>query len=604
MDSEQMHSDAIKTGPDRAPARAMLRATGLDDAAIAKPLIAVVHSWSDVSPCNLNLRDLAQHVRQGVLAAGGTPIEFNTIAVTDGIAMGTPGMRASLASRELIADSIELAVRGHCLDGLVVLCGCDKTIPAAAMALARLDLPGLMLYGGSILPGCHKAKNTTIQDVFEAVGAHAAGRIDDAELAAIEKTACPGAGACGGQFTANTMALATTFLGLAPMGLNDIPAPDPAKADAARACGERVMQLVREQRSARSFVTADALRNAAVAVTATAGSTNAILHLLAIAREANVEFALDEFDAISRTTPVIADLKPGGRYMAPDMHLAGGSRLLGARLRAAGLVRDMDTVSGATLFAELDRAKEHAGQRVILSADAPLKARGGFGVLYGNLAPEGCVVKLAGHEALRFEGVARVFDSEEEGFAAVQRREIVKGDVVVIRGEGPVGGPGMREMLAVTAALVGQGLGGDVALITDGRFSGATYGFMVGHICPEAALGGPIAKLRDGDRIVIDVDARTISTDAAIDARASEWRTSRAAETRGALAKFAATVSSASTGACTGFPVARAGDVARGFIAESANASMGTEGAQRTVTPGPSPQPLSRRERGSAPEPA
>jgi dihydroxy-acid dehydratase len=553
-----MHSDAIKTGPDRAPARAMLRATGLDDAAIAKPLIAVVHSWSDVSPCNLNLRELADHVRAGIRAAGGTPIEFNTIAVTDGIAMGTSGMRASLASRELIADSIELAVRGHCLDGLVVLCGCDKTIPAAAMALARLDLPGLMLYGGSILPGCHKDKNTTIQDVFEAVGAHAAGKIDDAELGAIEKTACPGAGACGGQFTANTMALATTFLGLAPMGLNDIPAPDPAKRVAARACGERVMSLVRENRSAREFVTADSIRNAAVAVTATAGSTNAILHLLAIAREAGVDFALDEFDAISRSTPVIADLKPGGRYMAPDMHLAGGSRLLGARLREANLIADIDTVSGASLFAEIATAQERDGQRVILSAQAPLKARGGFGILYGNLAPEGCVVKLAGHEALRFDGTARVFDSEESCFAAVQARAIHAGDVVVIRGEGPVGGPGMREMLAVTAALVGQGLGGEIALITDGRFSGATYGFMVGHICPEAALGGPIARLRDGDHIVIDVEARTISTDADLTARGNEWRAPRAAETRGALAKFAAAVSSASTGACTAFPAPRA----------------------------------------------
>ena len=552
-----MHSDAIKSGPDRAPARAMLRATGLDDAAIAKPLIAVVHSWSDVSPCNLNLRELAEHVRAGIRAAGGTPIEFNTSAVTDGIAMGTSGMRASLASRELIADSIELAVRGHCLDGLVVLCGCDKTIPAAAMALARLDLPGLMLYGGSILPGCHKDRNTTIQDVFEAVGAHAAGTIDEAELSAIEKTACPGAGACGGQFTANTMALATTFLGLAPMGLNDIPAPDPAKRDAARACGERVMDLVRENRSAREFVTADSIRNAAVAVTATAGSTNAILHLLAIAREAGIEFALDEFDAISRCTPVIADLKPGGRYMAPDMHLAGGSRLLGARLREAKLIVDTDTVSGASLFDEIASAQEREGQRVILSAQAPLKARGGFGILYGNLAPEGCVVKLAGHDALRFAGTARVFDSEEACFAAVQAREIVAGNVVVIRGEGPVGGPGMREMLAVTAALVGQGLGGEIALITDGRFSGATYGFMVGHICPEAALGGPIAKLRDGDRIVIDVESRTISTDAALETRGNEWRTPRAPETRGALAKFAASVSSASTGACTAFPASR-----------------------------------------------
>jgi dihydroxy-acid dehydratase len=552
-----MHSDAIKTGPDRAPARAMLRATGLDDAAIAKPLIAVIHNWSDVSPCNINHRELAAEVRAGIEAAGGTPIEFNTIAVTDGIAMGTPGMRASLASREVIADSIELAVRGHCLDGLVVLCGCDKTIPAAAMALARLDLPGLMLYGGSILPGCHKDQATTIQDVFEAVGAHAAGRIDDAELAAIEKTACPGAGACGGQFTANTMALASTFLGLAPMGLNDIPAPDPAKKPAARWCGERAVQMVKEGINARQFITAESVRNAAVAVTATAGSTNAILHLLAIAREAGVEFDIDQFDSISRDTPVITDLKPGGKYMAPDMYLAGGSRLLGARLRAAGKIVDQPTVSGNSLFSEIERAEETPKQKVIYSCEAPVKARGGFGICYGNIAPEGCVVKLAGHSALRFEGRARVFNGEEACFAAVQRREIVAGDVVVIRGEGPVGGPGMREMLAVTAALVGQGLGGEIALITDGRFSGATYGFMVGHICPEAALGGPIARLSDGDRIVIDVEARTLSTDADLDARTNQWTPPVPPPRSGALAKFAAAVSSASTGASTAFPAPR-----------------------------------------------
>ena len=552
-----MHSDAIKTGPSRAAARAMLHATGLDDAAIAKPLIAVVHSWSDVSPCNLNLRDLAHHVRRGVIAAGGTPIEFNTIAVTDGIAMGSAGMRASLASRELIADSIELAVRGHCLDGVVVLCGCDKTIPAAAMALARLDLPGLMLYGGSILPGCHNNRATTIQDVFEAVGAHAAGKIDDAELKAIESTACPGAGACGGQFTANTMALATTFLGLAPMGLNDIPAVDPKKADAAYACGERVMDLFRSNTGARSFVTADSLRNAAVAATATAGSTNTVLHLVAIAREAGIDFSIDEFHAISERTPVIGDLKPGGRFMAPDMYLAGGSRLLGARLKDAGLITDQPTVSGKSLFEEVATFEERPGQQVIRSIDAPVKSRGGYGVIYGNVAPEGCVVKLAGHDQLRFEGTARVYDSEEACFAAVQTREIVAGDIVVIRGEGPVGGPGMREMLAVTAALVGQGLGGEIALITDGRFSGATYGFMVGHICPEAALGGPIGKLRTGDRIVIDVEHRTLSTDADIASRGTEWKPINERVLTGALAKYAAQVSSASTGAVTAFPAPR-----------------------------------------------
>ncbi len=551
-----MHSDAIKTGPDHAAARAMLRATGLTADDIRKPLIAVVHSWSDVSPCNLNLRDLAQDVREGIKAAGGTPIEFNTIAVTDGIAMGSSGMKASLASRDLIADSIELAVRGHCLDGLVVLCGCDKTIPAAAMALARLDLPGLMLYGGSILPGCHKGQNITIQDVFEAVGAHAAGKIDADELEGVEADACPGAGACGGQFTANTMALATQFLGLSPIGANDIPAPDPAKHAVAKACGVRVMELVNQGISARSFVTPDAIRNAAAAATATAGSTNAVLHLLAIAREAGFSFHMDEFDAISRRTPVITDLKPGGKYFAPDMYLAGGARLLGQRLQEANLVTDEPTVSGKTLFQEFATAQEREGQKVIYHTQHPVKTRGGFGIVYGNIAPDGCVVKLAGHDVLRFTGTARVFDGEEACFKAVQARQIVAGDVVVIRGEGPVGGPGMREMLAVTAALVGQGLGGEVALITDGRFSGATYGFMVGHICPEAALGGPIGKLRTGDAITIDVEARTISTDADLDSRKSEWKPGPR-ETTGALAKYAALVSPASEGAVTAFPPAR-----------------------------------------------
>lgn len=551
-----MHSDAIKTGPDHAAARAMLRGTGRTPEDIRKPLIAVVHSWTDVSPCNINLRDLAQEVKKGVTEAGGTPIEFNTIAITDGIAMGSPGMRASLASREVITDSTELAVRGHCLDGVVVLCGCDKTIPAAAMALARLDLPGLMLYGGSIMPGTHRGRKITIQDVFEAVGAHAAGTMDDVELEEIEGEACCGAGACGGQFTANTMALATSLMGLAPMGANDIPAPDPAKLVAARACGVRVMELLREGISARSFITPESIRNAAVAATATAGSTNAVLHLLAIAREAGFSFPLDEFDNISRRTPVIADLKPGGRFMAPDMYAAGGTRLLGQRLMQAGLITDQPTVSGRSLFEEFAKYTETEGQEVILDVAQPLKARGGYGIVYGNIAPDGCVVKLAGHSTMRFEGTARVFDGEEACFAAVQRREVVAGDVVVIRGEGPVGGPGMREMLAVTAALIGQGLGGDVALITDGRFSGATYGFMVGHICPEAALGGPIGKLRDGDRIVIDVQARTISTDADLASRALEWQPHERV-TSGALAKYAALVSPASEGAVTAFPPPR-----------------------------------------------
>jgi len=550
-----MQSDAIKKGSERAPARAMLRATGLDQQAIEKPLIAVIHNYSDVSPCNLNHRILAEQVRQGVREAGGTPIEFNTIAVTDGIAMGSSGMRASLTSREIIADSIELAVRGHCLDGAVVLSGCDKTIPAAAMALARMDIPGLVLYGGSILPGMHAGRAITIQDVFEAVGAHAAGKISDAELLAIEEQACPGAGACGGQFTANTMALALSFLGLSPMGLNDIPATDANKRAAARQCGAIVLQLLAAGQSARRFVTAESLRNAAVAVTATAGSTNAILHLLAIAREADIALSLDLFEEVSQNTPVIADLKPGGRFMAPDMYLAGGSRLLGQRLRAAGLLQDGPTVSGKSLFEELDAGTETPGQKVILDCAQPLKSRGGFGVLYGNLAPDGCVVKLAGHGKLRFDGVARVFDGEEAAFAAVKANKIVAGDVVVIRGEGPVGGPGMREMLAVTAALVGQGLGGEIALVTDGRFSGATYGFMVGHVCPEAALGGPLARLREGDLISIDVAARSISTPADLAAREAIAVPQR--ETRGALAKYAAQVSSASTGAVTAFPPLR-----------------------------------------------
>lgn len=548
------YSHEIKQGPGHAPARAMLRATGLDSAAIAKPLVAVVHAYSDVSPCNLNHRILAQEVRAGVQAAGGTPIEFNTVMVTDGIAMGTSGMRASLVSREVITDSIELAVRGHCLDAVVVICGCDKTIPAAAMALARLDRPGLMLYGGSILPGHHAGRAITIQDVFEAVGAHAAGKISDEELAAIEGAACPGAGACGGQFTANTMALAATFLGLSPMGANDIPATDPAKRAAARACGERVMAELAAGRNARRYLTMDAFHNAITAVTATAGSTNAVLHLIAIAREAGLNLPLNAFDDISRRTPVIADLKPGGRFMAPDMHLAGGSRLLGLRLREAGLLSEADTVSGQTLYTEIDAAQETTGQQVIRPLAEPVKARGGFGVCYGNLAPDGCVVKLAGHAQLRFEGTARVYDGEEACFAAVQRREVVAGDVVVIRGEGPVGGPGMREMLAVTAALVGQGLGGDVALMTDGRFSGATYGFMVGHVCPEAALGGPIARLRTGDRIVIDVEARTISTDADLASREPVLMKVVEDARRGVFAKYARLVRPASEGAVTAFP--------------------------------------------------
>ncbi|RDZ26179.1 dihydroxy-acid dehydratase [Lysobacter silvisoli] len=551
-----MRSNAIKSGPARAPARAMLRATGLDDAAIARPLVAVVHTWSDVSPCNITLRDLAQHVRRGVSDNGGTPIEFNTIAVTDGIAMGSDGMRASLASRETIADSIELAVSGHCLDAMVLLVGCDKTIPAAAMAAARLDIPTVVLYGGTIMPGhCPSKRGSgedkplTVQDVFEAVGAHSAGRIDDAELHRIESHACPGAGACGGQFTANTMAMVLTFLGLSPLGLNDIPAIHADKPEAAHHCGELVMQQLRKGGpTPRTLLTLPSLRNAARAVSATAGSTNAALHLLAIAHEAGVAFDLEEFEAAA-STPVIADLKPGGRYTAAEMFEFGGAALVARELRQAGLIEDIPTVTGLSFFHELDQACMADGQDVVRPIADPIKPRGGYSIVYGNLAPEGCILKLAGHGREHFSGPARVFDSEEAAFAAVQARQIRAGDVVAIRFEGPTGGPGMREMLAVTAALVGQGLGNDVALITDGRFSGATHGFMVGHIAPEAAHGGPIARLREGDIVSIDVATRSLSVAADLDAREPARIEPRV--TTGVLAKYARSVGSASRGAVT-----------------------------------------------------
>ena len=549
-----MKSYQIKKGPDRAPARAMLRATGLNDEQIGRPMIAVVNTWSDVTPCNIHLRELAEPLKEGIRAAGGTPVEFGSIVVTDGISMGSEGMRCSLMSRELVADSVELVTRGHCLDGVVVLVGCDKTIPAGAMALARLNLPGLVVYGGSIMPGNHEGIPITIQDVFEAVGAHAAEKIDDAELHAIESEACPGAGACGGQFTANTMAMALTALGLSPMGVNDIPAVHPDKKEALKACGKLVMDAFRQDRKPRDIVTADALRNAATVVTATAGSTNAVLHLLAIAREAGVSFDIDEFDAVSRATPIIADLKPAGRFMAPDLFEAGGTPLVIDRLRAAGLLKDSPTITGRSLFEETADTQVSDGQEVVVDIDAPLKPRGGFGILYGNLAPEGCVAKLAGHGEFKFTGPARVFESEDDCFRAVQNREIVGGEVIVIRNEGPRGGPGMREMLAVTAALVGQGLDNSVALMTDGRFSGATYGFMVGHVAPEAAGGGPIALLRDGDSITIDVDARRVDTDADLEARRAGWKPRPHAYATGALAKYAFMVSSASQGAVTSFP--------------------------------------------------
>lgn len=547
-----MRSNAIKHGPDRAPARAMLRATGLDDADIAKPLVAVVHTWSNVSPCNLNLRDLAAAACEGIRAAGGTPIEFNTIAVTDGIAMGTSGMRASLVSREIITDSIELAVDGHCLDAMVVLCGCDKTIPAAAMALARLNIPGVALYGGSIAHGRLDGRSITVQDVFEAVGAHGAGKLSSEKLCQVEKSACPGAGACGGQFTANTMAMVLTALGLSPLGLNDIAATDPAKRDAAFRCGELALECFNVQRLPREVLTPTAFRNAARLVAATAGSTNAVLHLLAIAREAGVPLTLEDFELASRDTPVLADLKPGGRYTALELTAVGGAALVAAAMREGGLIDDASTVTGRSLFAELDAAAPQMdGQDVVRPASAPLKPRGGYSILYGNVAPEGCVLKLAGHGRMRHEGPARVFDSEEQAFAAVQTGSIKAGDVIVIRNEGPAGGPGMREMLAVTAALVGRGLGNDVALITDGRFSGATHGFMVGHIAPEAVRGGPIGLLREGDHLVIDAQTRTLSTDADLDARRADWQPPAAKVVSGVLAKYARLVGSAAEGAVT-----------------------------------------------------
>jgi dihydroxy-acid dehydratase len=546
-----VHSDAIKKGINRAPARAMLKATGLNDADLEKPLIAVANTWTDATPCNLHLRELGAKVKEGIRAAGGTPIEFNTVVVSDGISMGTEGMRASLVSREVIADSIELAVLGAMCDGVVALSGCDKTLPGTMMALARLDRPGLMLYGGSIMPGNFRGKNVTIQDVFEAVGACAAGRMTEGDLRALEDVACPGAGACGGQFTANTMSMAGEMLGLSAMGLNDVPAVDPRKGGVAARAGEIVMKLVAADLRPSKILTRAAFDNAITAVAATAGSTNAVLHLLAIAREAGVALTIDDFDAISAKTPTLADVVPGGRFMAADLERAGGIRLVAARLAQAGLLKDSMTVSGRSILAEAADAKETAGQEVVRPLDRPLSPRGGFAILRGSLAPEGSVVKLAGHNRRKHTGPARVFDSEEACFAAVQRREIKAGDVVVIRYEGPKGGPGMREMLGVTGALVGQRLDDSVVLLTDGRFSGATHGFMVGHVAPEAQVGGPIAFVKDGDQITIDVDTRRMDVAADLEARRAGWKAPAPRYTRGVMAKYAAAVSSAAVGAVT-----------------------------------------------------
>jgi len=546
-----MQSDAIKKGIARAPARAMLKATGLTDADLEKPLVAVANTWSDVTPCNMHLRGLAEKVKEGIRAAGGIPIECNTIVISDGITMGTEGMKGSLVSREVIADSIELFVRSHAFDAVVAICGCDKTIPGTVMALARLNLPSLSLYGGSIMPGHFHGHDVTILDVFEAPGAYVAGKMSEKDVRELEGSACPGAGACGGQFTANTMAGAITFLGMSPMGANEVPAVDSRKAQVAFDCGKLVMDLLAKDIRPKQVITPAALRNAITSVLATGGSTNGVLHLLAIARDAGIPLSIDEFDRLSKKTPVLADLKPGGRFNAPDMAVAGGMRLLGKRLEEAGLLEDSLTVSGKNLFEEVRDARETPGQEVIRPFANPLKKEGGIAILKGSLAPEGCVVKLVGHERLLHTGPARVFDSEESCFAAVQRREIKAGDVVVIRYEGPRGGPGMREMLAVTGALVGQGLGDSIALITDGRFSGATHGLMVGHVAPEAATGGPIAFIRDGDTITLDVRARRLDVDANLDERRAQWKAPAPRYASGVMAKYAKLVSSASEGAVT-----------------------------------------------------
>jgi len=558
LDSLKPRSAALTDGAHRAPARAMLRAAGLTDEDFSKPLIGIANTWIEIGPCNYHLRELAVHVRDGIRRAGGTPLEFNTISISDGITMGTEGMRASLISREVIADSIELVARGNLLDGLIVLVGCDKTIPGGAMALARLNIPGLMLYGGSIAPGQYEGHSVTIQDVFEAVGAHARGKMTDQQLKDLECVACPGAGACGGQFTANTMALVCEFLGLAPMGISSVPATNEGKARAGELAGELTLGLLRKNLTPSKIITKSAIENAIAGVAATGGSTNAVLHLLAIAREAGIALSIDDFDRISAKTPILADLKPGGRFVATDLYAAGGTPLVARRMLEAGLLHgDCITVTGRSLAEEAAGAKETSGQEVVRTKNNPLKSTGGLVILKGNLAPEGCVVKVAGHDTQNFRGPARVFDGEEAAFAAVENGEIRPGDVVVIRYEGPRGGPGMREMLAVTAALVGAGLGDSVALLTDGRFSGATHGLMAGHVAPEAAMGGPIAAVRDGDMVVFDLPKRSLSVevaDAELRNRIASWKAPVPRYTQGVMAKYALLVSSSSLGAVTSVP--------------------------------------------------
>jgi dihydroxy-acid dehydratase len=548
-------SRALVDGPNRAGARSMLRACGLKDEDFAKPLIGVANTWIEIGPCNYHLRELAVDVKAGIRAAGGTPLEFNTVSISDGITMGTEGMRTSLVSREVIADSIELVTRGNMFDAIVILVGCDKTIPGGIMAAARLNIPALVLYGGSIAPGEFEGHAVTIQDVYEAIGSHARGGMSDARLTALEIAACPGAGACGGQFTANTMALVAEFLGIAPMGLSGVPATNAAKHNAGHRAGELVMDLLRKDITPSKIITKAAIENAITGVAATGGSTNSVLHLLAIANEARIPLSIEDFDRISTRTPILADLKPGGRFVATDLYAAGGTALVAKRLIDAKLLNgDSITVTGRTIGEEARAAKETAKQEVVRPLDKPLKTTGGLVILKGNLAPEGCVLKVAGHDYKTFRGPARVFDNEEAAFAAVESGGIKTGDVVVIRYEGPKGGPGMREMLQVTAALIGAGLGDSVALLTDGRFSGATHGLMAGHVAPEAVNGGPIAAIADGDMIEFDIPKRSLNvalTDAEIQRRMSTWRAPAPRFSTGVMAKYALMVSSAAQGAVT-----------------------------------------------------
>jgi len=551
----KLKSHDLLVGPGRAPARAMLKAVGFTDEDLSRPIIGVANTWIEVMPCNFHLRRLSERVKAGIRAAGGTPIEYNTIAVSDGISMGTEGMKASLISREVIADSIELVARGHLFDGVVALSGCDKTIPGTVMALARLNVPSLMLYGGSIMPGQFQGHDVTIQDVFEAVGKHASGKMTNAELKDLEDHACPGPGACGGQFTANTMAIAFEFLGMSPMGRNGVPAMDTRKDDVAFECGKMVMDLLKRDLRPRQIITRKSLENAIAAVATTGGSTNAVLHLLAIAYEAGIKLSIDDFDRINRKVPLLADLKPGGRFTAADLYAAGGTTLVANRLVDAGLLHaNQPTVTGRTIGEEAKEAVETAGQHVLRPLSNPIKATGGMVILKGNLAPEGCVVKVAGHSMMQFRGPAKVYDREEDAFVAVKAGQIKAGDVVVIRFEGPSGGPGMREMLGVTAAIVGAGLGDSVALLTDGRFSGATHGLMAGHVAPEAVRGGPIGAVKNGDIIAFDIAKRQLNVELSakeIKARLKKVKMPAARYTSGVMAKYARHVSSASEGAIT-----------------------------------------------------